>query len=308
VWDVTEGALTDEDTEIIWIAFGNPTKRSGKFFDCFNKQRHRWNAKHVDARTVPGTNKKLHRQYEEDYGDDSDFFRVRVTGQFPRVDDDQFISTDDVIRARRIEPVFDAAAPLIMSVDIARKGSNASVMAFRRGHDARAKPWQVRRGLTNPQLVDWIAGNIQQYKPDAVVIDGDGIGMMTIDDLRALKYKIIDFHGGQKVDGFEYYNKRAKSYGECKKDLMRGVLAIPDEDQLQTDLTSIQYGFSSDRGAIQLESKEDMAARGVASPDWGDALAMTYGVNVPRKDMETFSSQQQRTIGARPMGEYWGED
>lgn len=77
VWEVAEGALTDEGTEIVWCAFGNPTQPSGRFFECFNRQRHRWNGQQIDSRTVEGTNKALFEQWVEAYGEESDFMRVR---------------------------------------------------------------------------------------------------------------------------------------------------------------------------------------------------------------------------------------
>ena len=58
VWEVAEGALTDEGTEIIWIAFGNPTRNVGRFRECFRRFKHRWKARQIDSRTVEGTNKE----------------------------------------------------------------------------------------------------------------------------------------------------------------------------------------------------------------------------------------------------------
>ncbi|EBW1503727.1 terminase, partial [Salmonella enterica subsp. enterica serovar Saintpaul] len=58
VWEVAEGALTDEDTEIIWVAFGNPTRNTGRFRECFRKYKHRWKCAQIDSRTVEGTNKQ----------------------------------------------------------------------------------------------------------------------------------------------------------------------------------------------------------------------------------------------------------
>ena len=58
VWNVAEGALTDEDTEIVWLAAGNPTQPTGRFFECFHRQRDRWCGRQIDARTVEGTNKR----------------------------------------------------------------------------------------------------------------------------------------------------------------------------------------------------------------------------------------------------------
>lgn len=91
VWEVAEGALTDENTEIIWIAFGNPTRNTGRFRECFRKYRHRWKCKQIDSRTVEGTNKEQIKKWVEDYGEDSDFVKVRVRGIFPDASENQFI-------------------------------------------------------------------------------------------------------------------------------------------------------------------------------------------------------------------------
>ena len=80
IWETTEGALTDADTEILWCAFGNPTRNQGRFRDCFQRFRHRWRHRQVDSRTVKLTNKKQLQQWVDDYGEDSDFVRVRVKG------------------------------------------------------------------------------------------------------------------------------------------------------------------------------------------------------------------------------------
>jgi hypothetical protein len=70
IWNVTEGALTDEKTEIFWFVFGNPTRNNGKFHGCFHGNSHRWNTKQIDIRTSQLTNKKEIEQWIEDYGED----------------------------------------------------------------------------------------------------------------------------------------------------------------------------------------------------------------------------------------------
>jgi hypothetical protein len=37
VWEVAEGALTDEEHEKLWLAFGNPTQNTGRFMECFGQ-------------------------------------------------------------------------------------------------------------------------------------------------------------------------------------------------------------------------------------------------------------------------------
>ncbi|MCP4450735.1 MAG: terminase, partial [Planctomycetes bacterium] len=101
IWEVSEGALTDEETEIIWVAFGNPTRNTGRFKTIFGRLRHRWKTRHIDSRQVPGTNKKQIQEWVDDYGEDSDFVRVRVKGVFPRAGSNQFIAGDVVEGAQK---------------------------------------------------------------------------------------------------------------------------------------------------------------------------------------------------------------
>jgi hypothetical protein len=100
IWDVTEGALTDAKTQILWLRYGNPTKTSGRFFkNCTQGKRNTY--VRVDSRTVSFTNKKQIEAWIEEYGEDSDFVRVRVKGEFPRAGYANFISPELVGQARR---------------------------------------------------------------------------------------------------------------------------------------------------------------------------------------------------------------
>ena len=92
IWEVTEGAMSDKDTEKIWVAFGNPTRTSGRFYDCFHKFRKYWKTRQIDSRNVEITDKKKINDWLEAWGEDSDFFKVRVRGVFPAASDSQFIS------------------------------------------------------------------------------------------------------------------------------------------------------------------------------------------------------------------------
>jgi hypothetical protein len=126
IWEVSEGGLTDEDTEIVWLAFGNPTRNTGRFRECFGRFRHRWDCGHIDSREVEGTNKGQLEQWVRDYGEDSDFVRVRVKGVFPHAGSMQFIGSD-LVEAAVARSSADiqrvVGEPMIMGVDVARSFS-----------------------------------------------------------------------------------------------------------------------------------------------------------------------------------------
>lgn len=278
IWEVTEGALTDADTEIIWTAFGNPTRNSGRFYEAFGKLRHRWSNRQIDSRTVPGTSLVQIRKWVDDYGEDSDFVRVRVRGVFPRSGSTQFIAGDVVDAAMHREATASHYDPLIIGADVARFGDDSSVIYFRRGRDGRTIPPRCYRGMDTMQFAARISEAINERHPDAVFVDETGVGGGVIDRLRQLGHRVIGVNNGAKPDGgldeVNVANKGAECWSRARAWLRDGG-AIPDDAELRTDLTAREYGFNA-HNAIVLEPKDAMKRRGLGSPDKADALALTF--------------------------------
>lgn len=298
VWEVTEGALTDENTVLIWIVFGNPTRNTGRFFECFHRYRHRWVTRHIDAREVEGTNKEYLNELIDTYGIDSDIVKVRVLGQFPSASSMQFIGTGVTQAAR--ERIIDHGAilpsdPVIFGLDHARFGDDATVLAIRQGRDAKSRPWKQWSGANSMQIAGDLNEAMRRYLPDAVFIDAGGPNAGgVIDRLRQLnpEYEsIFETNFGSSTKEMtarwnnevrvKVANKRAQMWTNMRAWLERG--AIPDDQQLADDLTGLEYGYTTDN-SILLEKKEHMRARGLASPDHADALALTFAEDVlPRQ-------------------------
>lgn len=295
IWETAEGALTDADTEIVWLAFGNPTRTTGRFAECFGAQRSRWKCFEVDARTVRRTNKALIEEWAQHYGEDSDFFRVRVKGQAPRSGSTQFIGHDlveeAIARHRAQTNPATLHDPLIYGVDVAREGDDQSVIFRRRGQDAAILPPLAFRIPDLMQVAAKVAEAARQDRPDAIFVDGGGMGAGVLDRLHQLGVRCIGVNfasspdgGAFPVGGMEKYkNKRAEMWGGLRQWLKRGGM-IPDLRELRDDLTGVQYGFDGD-DALLLERKKDMKKRGLASPDYGDALALTFAYPVLRSGM-----------------------
>lgn len=285
VWEVAEGPLTDENTEIIWLAFGNPTQNTGRFRECFGRFKHRWQTFQIDSRNVEGTNKEQIEKWIADYGEDSDFVRVRVRGEFPRAGSQQFISSDVVATCRRYRAEGFASLPKVLSVDVARFGDDQTVIGIRQGRQVRILA--KLRGLDTVQVAERVIQWQDKEKPDATVIDADGIGAGVVDQIRFRGFgqRVFEFHGGQAADDASaYFNRRAEVWGLCRDWLTSGA-EIPDDAELAMQLEQVQYGFSG-KQQIQLEKKEDMKKRGLESPDCADMLAMTFAVKVLPKPKE----------------------
>jgi hypothetical protein len=288
IWETAEGALTDSKTQIIWCVFGNPTKATGRFRECFGKYSRRWHTFQVDSRSVSITNKDQFSKWIDDYGEDSDFVRVRVRGVFPRVGSMQFIGSEAVEEAARRDPPVHLHDPFIIGVDVARFGDDESVIYFRKGRDGRTIPPLKLRGQRGVVDTMTVAGRAAeaflQYRADAVFVDGGGVGGGVVDRLRQLQIPAWDIQFGSKSDaapmgeGVRYANKRAEIWGAMREWLLAGG-AIPDEADLKEQLCGPQYGFNV-RNEIQLEAKDDMKKRGLQSPDIADGLALTFAYPV----------------------------
>ena len=272
IWEVAEGAMTTEGA--IWLAFGNPTRNTGRFSECFKKYRHRWITREIDSRTAKKANKKQLEQWIQDYGEDSDFVRVRVRGVEPRAGLMQLIPMDIIEAAlgRSIHISNYDKSPKIIGVDIARHGDDQSVIYKRQGLYSWA-PIKMRIP-DNMVVAGRVAQEIDDWKADAVFIDV-GAGYGVIDRLRQLGYKVTEVpFGNPATDENHYFNKRAEMWGKMRDWLKLGGCIVAD-NEVRDDLAGPEYGFDA-RGRIQLEKKEDMKKRGLASPDCGDALALTF--------------------------------
>jgi len=282
IWKVTEGFFTEPVLHRYWKAYSNGRRNTGDFFECFHKNRNFWRRTHIDSRTVEGTDRAIFDKIIEQYGEDSDTARVEVKGEFPKQGDKQFISRDIVDQAVAREIQTDNHAGLIMGVDIARFGDDATVIRWRQGRDARSIPAVKVKGLDNMEVAALVAEWIQKTNPDAVCIDaGNGTGV--IDRLRQLKYVVHEVWFGAKSSEPEWANKRTQMWADMRAWLGGGC--IDDDPDLLTDLTAPEYKFQGSGDRIMLQSKEEMKSKGFASPDHADALACTFAVKVAGKDL-----------------------
>lgn len=301
VWEVADGALTDKGTEIIWAVFGNPTRNTGRFRDAFRSDR--WQTQHIDSRTVEGVNLVELAGMVDEYGEDSDIVKVRIRGLFPSQAATQFIGEDDVLTSQRREcpPQAYQHAARVMGVDIARHGDDDSVIVKRQGISCeRPKRLHITDTMV---LAAEVAEQIETWRPDAVFIDATGMGWAVVDRLNQLGYSRLIYAvqtGEKPFDEREYVNHRSELWVRMRK-WIREAGVLPIDDDLETELQMPEYDYD-EKNRLRLESKKQMKARGVSSPDSADALALTFHTTVaPRTKDDT--AAWRKKLRARMSGQ-----
>jgi len=275
IWEVAEGGLVKG--ELMFFVFGNPTRNTGAFRECFRKNRKQWNTKQIDSRDVRGSNKSQLEEWAEEYGEDSDFMRVRVRGVFPQKSTNQFISeklVEDALN-RELKKSQYSFAPVIITCDPAWTGNDDLVIAKRQGYH-----FEILDAIPVNDDDTWIGAKLAKYEDDynadAVIIDqGYGTGIFSYGKMIGRNWHLVSFGG--KVINEGYKNKRAEMWGEGKKWLEKGKIEYHKD--IMQDLTGVETKPTID-GKIQLESKQDMKKRGLPSPNTADAWCLSFAFPV----------------------------
>lgn len=286
VHEVAEGGLTDGEPMI--FLFGNATRNSGHFHRaCFGTGRDKWKPQIVDQRESRFTNKAQIEEWIKEYGEDSDFVRVRVRGLPPRASELQFVDQTRVWEAqRRTLTTVLSDTPLVAGVDVSDGGSAWNVVRFRRGHDARSIPpiripGEAVRGDRGPflaKLAD-VLSNAHNGQMVAMMFIDSAFGAPYVERLHSMGFRNVqEVRFGSDSPNWNQANLRAYMWNEMKEWLMNGAID-PKDVKLETDLTAPGYHINR-QDKLVIESKEDMAKRGVDSPDDGDALALTFAAKV----------------------------
>lgn len=290
------GSLSDG--EGWYFKFGNPNNNSGPFYDAFHGSKHQYNTQQIDCTKAKMTNKVLLQSWIDEYGYDSDFCRVRVFGKFPKQADGQFISAADVMdayaRGREGSGMFIPDQPLILGIDVSRGGEDSTVYFFRRGDDCVSLPIYKLSGEKSRNsmlVVSNAAMLIKRHEPDAIFVDGTGIGGPICDRINQLGHHATEIHFGSTAnDTKKYQSKASEMWWRMRQWIMNHRSRLPNDNDLEQELTNRLYEHNQ-KDQLVIEPKKMMKLRGVGSPDIADALALTFAVDVAALDI----TPEQRT-------------
>lgn len=285
IWETVDKAITDKNTEIIFCAWGNPTRRSGYFRSIFTKLAHRWKTKRIDSRDVEITNKEEIQALIEDYGIDSNTVRIRVKGQHPTSDLDALVDFEWLEAAKNREP--EEGAEVVIGVDVGRKGKDPSAICIREGGVKEI----IRLATTDTmKLIGRVVVEAEKHKAKRIYIDEIGVGGGPADRLKELvnedpakyKFEVVEVNVAHKSkaktkDGKKFKNKKAELYWKVREWFQEGEASVMTHcAMLEEQILNLQWDYTSDGSKIFIEEKKLYKQREGYSPDEFESLMLTF--------------------------------
>ena len=301
IYEAIEAVMTAADPRLLLI--GNPTTVTGAFRRAFYQERHLYHTITISALespnvvagkvVIPGlTSGQWVEEHRETWGEDNPIYRARVLGEFPDQAEDTLIKLSDIETASRREPMAgvpeadvldsgesasagtEGAQDVVLAVDVARFGSDRSVILRRRGD--QVEEIRTFHKLDTMQLVGWVVSAIKDSQPAMVYVDEIGVGAGVVDRLREQGHRVKGINVARRAQQEALFaNLRAQGYWQLRERFASGTISIPVDNQLMGELAALRYSYDS-QGRILLESKESMRQRGLPSPDKADALMLAY--------------------------------
>ncbi|MBS4933432.1 MAG: DEAD/DEAH box helicase family protein [Clostridiales bacterium] len=317
------GTLSGANNKLLMC--GNPTRKSGTFFDAFNADRAIYKCHTVSSLDSPRTNKENIASLIQKYGYDSNVVRVRVRGLFPKEDADVFISSTLVEQcSSKIYELQERSPFILLGVDVARFGNDETIIT--RNAHGKIKIAKKYRGQDLMATVGWIVNEYKkilkefpEYKKKVYVnIDDTGLGGGVTDRLKEVKKEqklsrlvIVPINMAEKIEtdtkegkeAAEYYdNVTTHMWAVVRELLEKKQIEIEDDSELFAQFSSRKYRMASN-GKLRLESKEDMKKRGLDSPDRADSMALSCYLGKIKK--HTGTAPGEEIISNLGKESYW---
>jgi len=272
------------------LLIGNPLRNTGRFAKAFKDPR--VTKIHISAFDTP--NVKAGRivipglitiedieKFKQRYGENSDVYRVRVLGEFPKAEAESLISIDDVAKAMTREVQVLPQWEKKLGVDIARYGTDRTVFIVRQMKKVlRKEVFTQQETMAIAGLVIKIAKE-ERVKPENIFLDETGLGAGVVDRLREENWNVNGVNVASSAEDEEHYANLRAELGWKVKEWLKTAQLLKDDDFYE--MVNIRYKFNS-KGQLLLESKEDMKKRGLPSPDVADALMLTFARPTGRRE------------------------
>lgn len=309
IWVGIDGILTSQNSHL--LAIGNPTEPTGEFYEMFRRpgvvkihisafdtpnftafgitlddiRNNTWKEKITKPLPAPYliTPEWVADKYRK-WGEDSPLWISRVLGEFPDVSNDTLIRLSWIEAAQRRE--LQPGDPQVLGVDVARFGSDETVIVHRCGPVARIITTTHQEDTM--ETTGRVVMALNNTKAISARIDAVGIGAGVFDRLNEMGKPADEMQSGQSAqDPERFLNSRAEWWWGLRERFESGDIDIDNDEDLAAQLATLKYKPTS-RGQIQVESKEDMKRRGLASPDRADALMLAFAA-LPKRPNYSFA-------------------
>jgi phage terminase large subunit len=281
--------LANENTKLLKI--GNPTRTTGHFAESIRSDKYHhihincWESPNVIAGKMlyPGlVTRQWCEEKLEEWGEDSPVYQSRVLGNIPKEDADTLIKLEWIERSIKRHTTFrgGSVSKTVISCDVARFGKNKTVIIVRHGRRVSEILSFARQDTYDTALkLDEL---IKKHNPEHVVIDDNGVGGGVVDDLIHWGHKmIVRVNAGENADEDDKYtNKRSELATRVRVAFKRNEIDIPDHEQLVFECNN-QFFDLDGLQRIRVMSKSLMKKRGLESPDFFDALYLSYAREIP---------------------------
>lgn len=326
IFEPVLGSLSTKGARLLMC--GNPTQLSGFFYESHHKNRESYKTFHIDGRNSSRVDHDYVDMIINMYGEDSDVFRVRVAGDFPKQEHDVFIPLSLVeSRGSRLYELQPGQGLSYVSIgcDVARFGDDETVIY--RNIKGVCKLACERHGQdlmrTTGDLVDQYMRIVEEY-PNFygkiyVMLDDTGLGGGVTDRLREVKkerklnrMQVIPINAAEKIEtdsaegkkeAERYNNLTTAMWANIKELLRQGDIVIEEDEKTIAQLSGRKYRMASN-GKVELESKQDMKKRGLSSPDRADALALSLYMGKIKR--ATGSAPDADALAGLHQENYWG--
>ncbi len=320
------------------VLIGNPTSMSGRFYDAFARPELGYNCIRIAAEDTPNwtgedvpevVKRQLFQpskaaEWKLKHGEESAYYQARVKAQFPSGSEDSIVIPLSWVEAAQNRlPLTGGDQTRQMGVDVARFGDNRSSIAQRVG--ATLMKLESKSGnLDTLQVVAWVKEEAVQFAQGGAVtvLVDEGYNPGVIDLLKATPLRGVTFEavafGGGAVDAdpeAPHINRRCEMYWHLRglsktgNNLPDLAIAAPEGDahrealeRFTSQVASMQYRYDA-RLRPRIETKDEMKARGLPSPDEGDAVALAFApsteriITRPRGSVAPVTMQRRSILG-----------
>jgi len=315
LWDSARGSLTGGLCRWLALSTTDGVQVGEQYHKIFTAEKSDWNRIHISAFDSPYVTGEKFRSIEipdpkrpdkfrvrwttptelnvqiatpkwiadskTEWGEESPLYQTKVLGEIVDASADSIIKLSQVLAMTKnaADPAFKDEGQEEIGVDVARGGSDDTVMYRRKGLKVTDKKTLVSRQLPEKARLVYIAEEVERFaafnKTIRIKVDDTGVGGGVVDVLQAKGYAVVPINfGAEAKEPDKYPNTISEMWFEVGKIIHE--IACAASPRLQAELVNRKQKQLDKRGRRVAESKDEYKARGFRSPDEADAFLLAF--------------------------------